>query len=164
MARRPLAGLSGLPATPDKTAYQLKVSLLRLEPPIWRRFQVRDCTLETLHGILQAVMGWSNDHLYSFTVEGKQYVDPATLEQSLFPEKGADTTTISRLARKGVKSFTYLYDFGDSWTHEIVIEETLPPEHQADYPVCVEGQRACPPEDCGGVWGYARLLEELAKQ
>ena len=160
-APRPLAHLSNLPATPDKTAYQVKVTLLRTDPPIWRRFQVCDCTLETLHGILQSVMGWTNDHLYGFDAGKQHYTDPEGARDAIFSHKGTDTTTISRLVRKGVKSFTYTYDFGDSWEHEILVEETLAPEQQADYPVCIAGERACPPEDCGGVWGYADLLEAL---
>ena len=159
--RGPLGYLADLPATLSKTAYQIKVTLLRTDPPVWRRVRLKDCTLETLHGILQRVMGWSDEHLYAFEVGGKRYSDSRVLSDSFLPCKHANSMTLSRIAQRGLSPFTYEYDFGDSWWHEITVEETLPAEETAGYPVCIAGERACPPEDCGGVWGYAEILEAL---
>jgi len=144
---------------PSKSAvYQLKVTLLNTAPPIWRRFQVEgDTTLDRLHEILQIVMGWENYHLYQFTVDGVEYSEP---DASLgLPVKSSRTARLSQIApRPGVR-FLYIYDFGDNWEHEILVEKIALADVGVRYPVCLAGERACPPEDCGGVWGYAELLD-----
>jgi hypothetical protein len=143
--------------------YQFKVVLKDSNPPIWRRVQVPDCTLGELHQVLQAVMGWEYYHLHQFIIRGDYY---GTLgpEERLWDEEMHDEegTSISQVVKGRRKvRFTYEYDFGDSWQHEIVLEKTLEPEGQFNYPRCIDGERACPPEDCGGVWGYAELLEAI---
>jgi hypothetical protein len=140
--------------------YQLKVMLKRLRPPIWRRIQVTgDTNLFKLHRVLQVVMGWTDSHLYQFIVRGSYYGMP-------HPDFGFDVRDEKRVALAAIASslkakFTYEYDFGDSWEHEILVEKMLPPDQGVYYPICLTGKRACPPEDCGGVWGYAGFLEAI---
>jgi hypothetical protein len=140
--------------------YQIKVTLKGSKPPIWRRFQVgSNITLYKLHNILQYVMGWEGYHLYMFRIGGKEFGE-------LDPEYGAEVesaqkTRLDRLVLGEKTKFIYEYDFGDSWEHEILIERILPPQVGARYPVCLDGKRACPPEDCGGIWGYADLLQTI---
>jgi hypothetical protein len=136
--------------------YQLKVTLKNVRPPIWRRVQVHDCSLAGLHDVLQVSMGWSNSHLHAFEVGGEQYGEPGPMEEV----EGHDEarTKLSQVVAEGFKKFTYTYDFGDSWDHVIEVEEALPAEAGVRYPCCTAGKRACPPEDCGGPWGYADFL------
>jgi hypothetical protein len=143
--------------------YQLKVTLKDSDPPIWRRIQVPDCTLGQLHEVLQVVMGWENSHLHQFIIRGAYYgpQDPDHVDWDLETHDEGEMS-ISQIVKMGRKTrFTYEYDFGDSWQHEIVLEKTLEPEPKVRYPRCIEGERACPPEDCGGVWGYAEFLEAI---
>ncbi len=146
--------------------YQFKVTLLGSNPPIWRRIQVENCTLEKLHEYLQIVMGWTNSHMHHFRVEDRLYGDPALLEMTFGELKYADSTRTKLsdiLPEHGRRfAFLYEYDFGDSWEHEILFEKAVVPEPKAKYPRCLEGERACPPEDVGGVWGYADFLEAMA--
>ena len=166
----PRAALPALPRprpTPPastETAYQIKVTLVYSEPPIWRRFRVNDCDLSTLHGLLQTVMGWGDEHLHCFKVGGKSYGDTDRSSYGLAygsSMKDEMLMTLGRIAERGLTEIIYEYDFGDSWQHHVLIEQTLPTGKSAAYPQCLEGQRACPPEDCGGVWGYAGKLEVL---
>jgi hypothetical protein len=143
--------------------YQFKVTLKGSDPPIWRRIQVLDCTLGELHEVLQVVMGWEDCHLHQFIVRG-EYYGPLEPEDVLWDMEKHDEeeTSIRQIVKMGRKTrFTYEYDFGDLWQHEIVLEKTLEPEPKVRYPRCVEGAMACPPEDCGRVWGYAEFLEAI---
>ena len=140
--------------------YQIKVSLKGSKPPIWRRIQVTgETTLAQLHRILQRVMGWESYHLYRFVVGGIEYGDPGMLEE--MEGEDARRVTLATLVRGEQDTFLYKYDFGDSWDHELLIEKVLPFEAGKRYPVCLTGKRACPPEDCGGIWGYAGFLDAI---
>lgn len=142
-----------------KRVYQLKVTLRGIRPPIWRRILVTgDTNLQRLHWIIQTVMGWTSGHLHEFDVFGDPYGDPSDNEADVLDERRA---TLSKLIGSEKEKFYYLYDFGDSWEHEILVEKILPPAKGTRYPVCLKGRRACPPEDCGGAPGYADLLEIL---
>jgi len=144
---------------PALPIYQLHISLNHSDPPIWRRVQVDDCSLADLHEIIQVCMGWEDEHLHAFDVDGEQYGNP---QHGGDPEdRDSRRIWLSDLVAEGCKKFLYWYDFGDDWKHTIKMEKTLPQEPQVRYPRCVDGARACPPEDCGGVWGYADLLESL---
>ncbi len=147
--------------SPNPKIYQLKVTLKYVKPPIWRRFQVRsDIRLATLHDILQYVMGWVGGHLYQFDAEGVDYGDRVSLDD---PDVvSVHTARLNNVLRREGSKCTYLYDFGDGWEHVVLLEKILAPEPGAKYPVCITGKRNCPPEDCGGVPGYCRLLEALA--
>ena len=137
--------------------FQLKISLRDIEPPIWRRVHVEDCTLEDLHDIIQISMGWEDDHMHAFEVRGVTYSHP-DLDEA---EDELDMT-LGKIAEGRTKKFDYNYDFGDDWKHVIQIEKRLPAEEGVRYPRCVEGERAAPPEDCGGPWGYFEILKMLA--
>ena len=154
MISRPLASTA---------VFQLKATLRGSKPPIWRRFQVpANVTLHRLHLILQVVMGWSNYHLYSFEIEGTEYGEPHP--DNDFYEldfKNSRTARLSGVARFQDLRFTYRYDFGDGWDHEIRVEKVVPAAAGTSYPVCVGGRRACPPEDCGGIEGYSELLRAV---
>lgn len=142
----------------EKIIFQLKVTLKDIRPLIWRRIQIADpITLAQLHLILQEVMGWANSHLYQFTIGGINYGIPDD-EWGLKIEDAKKVKLADMVAEEKSK-FVYEYDFGDGWEHEILVEKVLPPEKGQRYPVCLAGKRACPPEDCGGAWGYANLLE-----
>ena len=136
------------------------MTLRDVSPPIWRRLVVPgDTTLAKLHVILQVAMGWEDYHLHGFRIGKKRY-GPADYEDVMADEIDESTVTLAEAfgeERKGI----YDYDFGDSWEHEIVLEKTTSTEPQA-VAVCLAGKRACPPEDSGGGWGYANLLEALA--
>jgi hypothetical protein len=148
--------------------YQLKITLEGIKPPVWRKFQItEDTTLDDLHYIIQAVMGWQNAHLHQFMIN-KEYYSPDM--KDIFgmedePEtKNTAQYTLARLEAPLKGRFAYIYDFGDSWEHTLLIEKIEEADPAITYPVCLSGKRACPPEDCGGVWGYTDLLETLAKK
>jgi hypothetical protein len=152
-------------AAPAKDIYQIKITLVGIDPPIWRRVLLpNDTTLEELHWIIQIAMGWEDDHLHQFIVGKKRYSDPEFgLDRFPGDHEGDETRVpLSHLVLKQKKQFYYEYDFGDSWKHEIKIEKALQRDQDTVYPVCIEGERACPPEDCGGVWGYQDLLDALS--
>jgi hypothetical protein len=144
----------------QKMVYKLKVVLLETDPPVWRRFVVpSSVTLRGLHLILQEVMGWTNSHLYRFQIGSKEYAEPDPYNE--FNELDFNNlrqTKLGRLVTKKGSTFLYEYDFGDNWIHEIVVEDILEHEPSRRYPTCLAGERACPPEDSGGTYGYAKLL------
>jgi hypothetical protein len=129
------------------------MTLQGIEPPIWRRIQTKDCTLEELHALTQVTMGWEFEHLYRFNIGGVDYADLDMMNDEDV-EDACDTMLSEVLpARNRRPRFQYEYDFGDEWIHQLIVEERFQPEKGVKYPVCVAGQRACPPEDCGGPWG-----------
>ena len=146
--------------------YQLKVVLLDSKQPVWRQLQVPgDASLDWLHAVLQVAIGWTNSHLHQFRVGEDCYSDtrhyfaefeddPEILEERKF--------TLQQIAPREQDIFGYQYDFGDSWEHEITVDKILPTDAAAARTaLCLNGARACPPEDCGGVWGYENLLKIL---
>lgn len=144
----------------------MKVTLRDAKPPIWRRIQVLDCTLDKLHEHIQTAMGWTNSHLHHFDVDGQLYGDPQLMEGS-FHEMNYRDSTITLLSSIVPQDnrrhrFRYQYDFGDSWDHDVLFEGCPKLLEGQKYPLCVEGARACPPEDVGGVWGYADFLKTIA--
>ena len=146
---------------PSKTTvYQLKVTLRDIKPPIWRRLQVESSiTLSQLHLIIQAAMGWYNCHLHSFTIGGIEYGKP---EPNYGLElRDENKAKLGSLIKQEKAKFFYTYDFGDSWEHLILVEKILPKEPNITYPICIKAKRACPPEDCGGPWGYMEFLEAI---
>lgn len=146
--------------------FQFKITLRDIEPVIWRRIQVLDDTLDKLHEHLQTAMGWTNSHLHHFIIQGRRCGDPELLHDDLEGFTGLDSTKtlISAVlpAEGAPLSFEYRYDFGDSWVHEVIWEGCPPPQPGATYPQCLEGERACPPEDVGGVEGFKEYLEAMA--
>ena len=152
--------------TAAKHIFQFKITLLESQPPIWRRIQVEDCTLDKLHEHIQTAMGWTNSHLHQFEITDQRYGDPDLLEED-FEEFGYINSTHTKISQILPKDrtrfrFIYEYDFGDDWLHEVLFEGCPKPQPRKKYPLCLEGERACPPEDVGGIGGYAEFLEALA--
>jgi Plasmid pRiA4b ORF-3-like protein len=141
---------------------QIKVTLLGVsKPPVWRRLQLRaDTRLDRLHGLIQAAFGWEDYHLHSFTC-GQEEFGPADPDLYLDFNNERDITLGELIGGVGDR-LRYTYDFGDNWEHEILVEQLLDPDPETRYPVLIAAKGACPPEDCGGVWGYANLKEVLA--
>ena len=141
--------------------YLLKITLKDSKPPIWRRVEVADdITLAQLHQIIQVAMGWTDSHLHQFSLGRTDYGVP-------HPDDGGEVRDerrykLNQLLTAPKQKLNYEYDFGDSWTHELLLEQVREPEPGVTYPRCITGKRACPPEDCGGVWGYADFLEAIA--
>jgi hypothetical protein len=104
-------------------------------------------------------MGWEDAHLYQFVVSGIRYGDPRLLGE--LDAEDVRTVPLATLGLREKLKCVYEYDFGDSWEHELLVEKILPRDEGKRYPVCLTGQRACPPEDCGGIWGYASFLEAI---
>lgn len=148
-----------------KKIYQFKVTLRGIRPPIWRRFQVySDITFYELHEILQVVMGWYDSHLHLFDLGGFLITDAETLAEGWGDGANEQKARLNKYLTQEGEKVRYEYDFGDSWEHDVLLEKILTAEPDTYYPRCLKGKRACPPEDCGGVWGYADLLEALADE
>lgn len=145
--------------TPSIGSLQISVALAHTVPLIWRRLVlVPDLTLADLHRAIQATMGWQDYHLHSFNVRGEEYGVPHQHDQvKVYDER---TLTLREALPRVRSSIFYTYDFGDNWVHQVRLEARLP--DPAPIPRCRDGARACPPEDCGGPWGYTNLLETLA--
>lgn len=147
----------------SQSVYQLKVTLRGIRPAIWRRVQVDgDTTLEHLHWVIQFAMGWTGSHLHSFAIQGMEH----SLSKSGLGLDELDTcdepsTRLSQIITGEKFKFCYLYDFGDSWVHEVLVEKVLTAKRHKHYPACIKAKRACPPEDCGGTWGYQALLKAI---
>jgi hypothetical protein len=139
---------------------QFKITLNGIRPPIWRRFLVPEgLSLSRLHDVIQDVMGWTDSHLHGFHRNGERFgiPDPDFDEERVVDES---TVTVKDLGLSLKDRLEYEYDFGDGWEHVLTVEKVLEAREQKT-PVCLKGARSCPPEDCGGVWGYENLLEIL---
>jgi hypothetical protein len=144
---------------PPRAAYQFKITLREVDPPVWRRVVVpSDIRLGKLHLVLQELMGWTNSHLHEYVIEGDHYgykdadspevkSESKVILEDLLPEEGCE--------------FTYLYDFGDGWEHDVVLEKITPWPMEQKGCVCLEGARACPPEDVGGMGGYEEFVKTM---
>jgi hypothetical protein len=140
--------------------YQIKISLNGSIPKIWRRLLVpSDLLLPDFHTLIQISMGWENDHLYQF-VKGKTFYSPDDGISDELIDVEYEDTKISDLLKKEKDKIIYEYDFGDGWVHDIILEKTLS-DDKLKNPICIDGKMACPPEDCGGIWGYANMLNVL---
>lgn len=146
--------------------FQFKITLQDSSPPIWRRIQVPETyTFWDLHVAIQDAFGWEDYHLHEFEIlhpTSKRKVRIGFPDDDFgrdilinWKEKISDYFTLDN------KKSNYTYDFGDDWEHTIVLEKILPREENIDYPKCIEGKRACPPEDCGGIWGYEDFLDAI---
>jgi hypothetical protein len=144
--------------------YQIKVTLLYMRPPIWRRLLLpAGLTLEVLHDVLQVAIGWDDSHLHDFRIGQERFGKPDPTDRLMgLPTIGNERTVrlFTVLGKVGAKA-VYTYDFGDSWEHAILVEKVLPPEPGGAYPICVGGKLQGPPQDCGGIPGYYNLLEAL---
>jgi len=150
-----------MPTEQLRSTYQLKVSLMGAKPPIWRRLLVpSDIKLDKLHLVIQISMGWTNSHLHQFITQQREFYGIQDDDFDLDIKDGSKFR-LSQLLTAENDSLIYEYDFGDSWTHKVSVEKILPFDTDKKLPYCVAGKRACPPEDCGGIWGYVDLLKVL---
>jgi hypothetical protein len=150
-------------ASAAASIYQLHISLRNLKPAIWRQVLVPgSITLEKLHWVIQLVMGWDDSHLHDFTVGKTSYGVPDNLFPDMAPVVSEKRTTLSAALASSVKSFTYLYDFGDGWNHTLKVEKILVADPAQRYAVCLDGANACPPEDIGGPAGYANFVQAIS--
>lgn len=133
---------------------------------IWRRVQVSaDSSFFDLHHVIQDAMGWDNCHLYEFrlgNVRSNDFIRIGPQDDYLEEVLPSDKVTVKDYLSESSEQCSYLYDFGDDWEHKIVLEKVLMADASVNYPVCLAGKRACPPEDCGGVYGYGDLLTIMA--
>jgi len=156
---------AGRKPTCSDDIFQFRITLMDIEPPIWRRIQVRDCTLDEFHDHIQAAMGWENYHLHQFTINDVEFGPVSPDDMPFGPELEDETQVVlsNVLPQQGGRlRFGYTYDFGDDWRHEVLLEGKPDAVAGQKYPVCFEGERTCPPEDIGGPWGFADYLEALA--
>lgn len=156
----------GKPLGQSSDVYRLKIVLQDSDPVIWRRVETMDVTLEQLHALIQTAMGWTNSHMHQFEIAGSRYTDPRFMMDDLDDFGASDYSGLrfsELVAQHGVKMrIGYEYDFGDGWQHEVILEEVTESEPGIRYPRCLDGERACPPEDVGGVYGFANFVEAIA--
>ena len=152
---------------PPRVTYQLRIALRRTKPPIWRRVLVPPSMhLDTLHHLIQVVMGWEDCHLHMFRKGDQRYSRPGPWdndwrESATSRHLDERTHRINHLLKREKDWITYLYDFGDRWEHKVTLQKILPYDPAVRLPACISGRRRCPPEDCGGVWGYYEMLDSL---
>jgi hypothetical protein len=143
------------------SVHRLKITLRDFEPKIWRTVAVpSDFTLGDLHHVIQFAMGWEHSHMHDFRIGKVTYGDPQMPVNE--DDQDEEQVTLAQVAPQARRKLLYTYDFGDSWEHDVQVEAVGPPEPKVRYPIILDGAMACPPEDCGGVWGYASLLAVLS--
>jgi len=148
--------------------YQFRIELSEIEPTIWRVIHVPSkYSFWDLHVGIQDAMGWLDYHLHAFRIRmphKKKEMEIGIPDDEYFDHPvipGWEVPIASVFTEPG-KSAIYDYDFGDGWSHIVLLEGILLKREGTKYPLCVAGERACPPEDCGGVSGYYQLIEILA--
>jgi hypothetical protein len=147
----------------NRQLYLLRIAVQDIEPEIWRRFVVpAGIPLDRLHDVIQIVMGWADNHLHEFVIGKKHFTEtPESIEDGL--DEG--TVRLCDLITKNGQSLVYHYDFGDDWFHDVVLEDSHYTNEDLLSPVeCLDGERACPPEDIGGIPGYEELCRELNEE
>ena len=147
-----------------KKTYQIQIALRRSKPKIWRRILVpSDLLLSDFHKIIQTTMGWTNSHLHQFIKDQTFYTRKMADDDFWGEMDNIDYTEmkISDLLKKEKDKIIYEYDFGDGWEHDLILEKIDTNGENKNIPTCLTGKNNCPPEDCGGIWGYANMLEIL---
>lgn len=151
------------------TALQFEIALDEIEPRIWRRIRIpTDASMWDLHVAIQDAMGWFDCHLHEFIVPSSAAEEPVSIgiptDDDFKPVTAGWEVPVALVFRARGDAFKYHYDFGDGWTHSVVLEDVVNSGRPIRKPTCVAGARACPPEDCGGFPGYAELLRALANR
>ena len=137
---------------------QIKVTLRDTSPAVWRRLLVSSqFDFEQLHSVFQHTMGWQMSHLYDFQVDQVRYAEPDDFDTQT---PAILSTSIGKTLKAGTR-FLYNYDFGDGWRHECEVENILALTDEMNFPICIGGENACPPEDCGGAHGYEVFKEAI---
>ena len=150
------------PPEASSALYELKITLRGSKPAIWRRVQVPgSIKLSRLHEVLQIAMGWTDSHLHQFIDPPLVYSVPSGEDYPGVERLDERRFRLADLARHEKASLIYEYDFGDGWAHEVVVEKIMPAGPEKQRAVCLAGENACPPEDCGGIGGYYELLEAV---
>ena len=150
----------------DQTVvYRFKITLQGADPVIWRRIETKDATLAQLHELIQTAMGWTNSHLHQFEIADARYTDPRFMSGDFDGFGALDYSGVrigDLVSRHGPRlRMDYEYDFGDGWRHEVTLETVTQSAPGAKYPRCTDGERACPPEDVGGVYGFVDYVEAI---
>ncbi|MFA5262853.1 MAG: plasmid pRiA4b ORF-3 family protein [Opitutaceae bacterium] len=146
-------GSRARPALPQIKSIQFKITLLEIKPPIWRRIALTNHhSLADLHCAIQRSMGWDNDHMHAFHIGKIEYAGYETARDCPGEATCDEEVLLHQVIKRRSQHFTYTYDFGDGWEHEIRVEEISPIIGKPSSPKCLDGQRACPPEDCGGAY------------
>lgn len=157
-------------AVEKRRVLQFKIILQDIEPVIWRRIQVpSNYNFWDLHVAIQDAMGWQDYHLHHFKIKGKRKRKEVHIGIPDFRQIGGINEVLpgweipvgEHFNELGVTA-KYVYDYGDDWFHTVVLEGYILKDSNAEYPVCLDGARACPPEDSGGAWGYENLLKCLS--
>lgn len=147
-------------ARKNPKVYEFTITLQHVEPAVWRKVLAHEfIELMELHGLIQMTMGWEARHLFSFTINGQGYTDSEMAREMNMQD--AEGVLLSDVIGE-TKKFTYTYDFGDGWRHDVEISAVLEHNPRVQYPVCIGGANACPPEDCGGPPGFQSLKNALA--
>jgi hypothetical protein len=142
--------------TMKRSVFQFKITLLGTNPKVWRRFRVQsDITFRQLHNVVQIVMGWENYHLYAFAYDWHHFT-----EYEMGAEDKSPSHRLNEFIQHEGTIIGYEYDFGDRWQHHLFLEKILTTSRKP-VPSCTAGRRACPPEDCGGIWGYTELAKAM---
>lgn len=148
-----------------RSLYQIKITLEDSKPPIWRRLLVHsNIQLSVFHYAIQYSMGWHNCHLHQFEKNRILYgiSDDGFGSDFGLEIKDEKEYKLSDILKEEKESMIYEYDFGDGWRHNIILEKILPFDMSSELVTCLKGKRACPPEDCGGIWGYGNLIEIIS--
>ncbi|MDP2181297.1 MAG: plasmid pRiA4b ORF-3 family protein [Actinomycetota bacterium] len=146
----------------DEMIVRLKITLRDVRPAVWRRVEVwDDVTMGELHSVINAVMGWEECHLHRFTVGERSIGYPDDFGFPGEEDEDEESVMLYEILDQGVKRFKYEYDFGDGWRHDVIVENIGEPADETDYPRCIAGANACPPEDVGGTSGYAGFLAAM---
>lgn len=153
-----------MPKIKGKNVYQFKIILKGSKPPVWRRILIsEDSTFWDLHVAIQDAMGWADYHLHEFSVINHTTQDWEFIAvphaEDFRPVIDETKEKIADWLGTKVKQCNYIYDFGDGWDHTVLFEKTIPADEKKSYPICVKGKMACPPEDCGGIWGYREICD-----
>ncbi|MDX1965849.1 MAG: plasmid pRiA4b ORF-3 family protein [Planctomycetaceae bacterium] len=152
------------PPMPD-VFYTVKITLIGSEPPITRTLEIPDMSFGDLNRVIQLAMGWSNSHMHEFRIGRSRVLGDCLADGGLFDLDQEDEfgVQVSQLTDKERGKVTFTYDFGDSWEHAVKISAAKPRKPGVEYPRCLAGARACPPEDCGGIFGYLNLCDTLQR-
>ena len=141
---------------------RLRIELQDIEPKIWRRVDVPlSMTLAVLHEAIQMAMHWRFSHLWRFEIGDRIYGDPSDYWYDLPRTYKAKALQLGTVIARGTDQFVYLYDFGDNWRHDVIVEEVCDGDPATEYPAFVDGARRCPPEDVGGTGGFMEFLEAI---
>lgn len=152
------AHMDAKPQIARQSVHIVRISLAEAQPEIWRRIALPSCfSLRKLHLAIQAVMPWTNSHLHLFEIDGTRYASPKSQDNP--GVRDSITVDLQSVLPRPTMTARYVYDLGDEWIHDVLIEDIPRTEDKAFFPHCIAGERACPPEDCGGPSGFFDYLE-----